>query len=252
MATIVPKECLPETHFEKQVLPEQNFFDKIYSYFKYSPTSKTCLEYSEAIMINDFIKVTLTEVISYTIIQTVRPFVTSSGELFNEFYVGLAKDLSFYQYIPLFAFFSVVLIVVVVLVLVLCFCGEFSFFGLKLKKGTNLKVKEEEIEKKIMLQLMSNLVGKVPALKVGDLSVEGVTKSIKSSQELTFQEMKALKARIDLLTSTDKPAAITDGECHKINSKDNMEESNSVEHEAEMLGRSYDSDDTMSVNSQDD
>lgn len=240
LAEFVPQECLPENYLGKK--EPTGFFDNIKSFFKYSPSSKACLEYQEAIMINEFIKVTPQEVVTYTILQTIRPFITATGEFMNEFYVGLAKDLSFYQYIPLFAFFSVVLVLVVVLVLILCFCGEFSFFGIKLKKSERPKVSEKDIEEKVMLKLKANLVKKVPELEIKTLTIEGIASSIKASQDKSLQEIDELKSQ---LYSTNKPAAITDG---SSTSKGHDDSERSV---TEMLGCSYDSEGTI-ASSEDD
>ena len=94
LAEFVPSECLPENYLGKTEPKE--FFDQVKSFFKYSPSSKACMEYQEAIMINEFIKVTPQEVLTYTVLQTIRPFITATGEFMNEFYVGLAKDSSNY------------------------------------------------------------------------------------------------------------------------------------------------------------
>lgn len=66
--------------------------------------------------------------------ESVRPLAVTFGELINEFYSSLTKDLSFYQYVPLMILVTVVLVpfslYFLSLISLLLFNYEFNFFHL--------------------------------------------------------------------------------------------------------------------------
>ncbi len=71
LSTKIPEECL--SHDDKK--QEQNgFFTSIKGYFKYSPTSKVCLDYAEAVMIDSVYQISIIEVIIWSVCSSYFTF----------------------------------------------------------------------------------------------------------------------------------------------------------------------------------
>jgi hypothetical protein len=155
----VPAECFLST-VDPQKTNDDSFLksigEKFNSLFKHKATSEKCLEYYEALRIDRAPSNILMEAFVYTITETMRPLVVSSGQFINNFYGALAKDLSFYQSIPLLAVFTIIFVpfsmFLFSLLSLLLFNYEFNFFHLvsfkKSHKATNdnEKIKEESVK----------------------------------------------------------------------------------------------------------
>ena len=76
MASKIPEECLGISKEKKE-----GFFQNLKGYFEYSPNSKLCLDYAEAVMIDSVYQISIVEVIS--LLNSITP--TMSDDIFLRF-----------------------------------------------------------------------------------------------------------------------------------------------------------------------
>ena len=168
---MIPEECLLNNdELNNKQEDKSGMFKSIFKMVKkqfgYSPTSRKCLEYQEAVYITGK-QINYMETIVFTVSESVRPLAITFGEFINEFYSALTKDLSFYQYMPLIALVTVVLVpfslYFLSLISLLLFNYEFNFFHLiSFRKNVqqqqpvvpNPSLEALENQKKEMLKLL--------------------------------------------------------------------------------------------------
>lgn len=155
----IPEECYGTSVTLAKDEKNANIFSKtmthLKGYFKLKPTSKVCLEFQEALLI-DGKHANFIETIIFTITEAIRPISILFGESINLFYSSLTKNLSFYQYMPLMGVVTVVMIPLLVymmsLLSLIIFGYEFNFFHLiSLKKSSK---NSESISKEEVLKLL--------------------------------------------------------------------------------------------------
>lgn len=161
----IPEECFGSNFpFEKEVKNTNIFvstMSHITGYFKVKPSSQVCLEFQEALLL-DAKQANFIETIIYTITESVRPISILFGESINLFYSSLTKNLSFYQYVPLMAVVTIVMVPLlfyVISLFSLVFFGyEFNFFHLiSFKKSSHQPNAESLAQQSELLKILAVL-----------------------------------------------------------------------------------------------
>lgn len=198
----IPDECFGSSmQLSKEEENNQDIFSSTMSqlkgYFKLKPTSQVCLEYQEALLL-DGKYANFMETIIYTITESIRPVSVLFGESINLFYSSLTKNLSFYQYMPLMAGVTVVIVPIAIymmsLLSLVIFGYEFNFFHLiSFKKSASAEKTNEIAQQTELLKILSVLK------KENEIIANNMIQS-RCQTEQQHQAIKALPQTFDRLT----------------------------------------------------
>lgn len=167
----IPDECFGSVNSPNKENDQKNknIFSNAMShfknYFRVKPTSQVCLEFQEALLLDNK-HANFIETIIFTITESIRPISVLLGESINLFYSSLTKNLSFYQYMPLMGVVTVILVPLLVymmsLLSLILFGYEFNFFHLislkKSDKGAELAQQEEFLKALSLLRKENEMI----------------------------------------------------------------------------------------------
>ncbi len=140
------------------------------------------------------------KVISFTVIQAIRPVFISTGEFINQFYVGLSKDLNMVQSAILSVFISTFGFFLIVFLSIVLVCNEVNIlhlFTIKKNRGER-PTNESELRTRLTNEIINQLAVELPSefkilKKIEHPSVEDLKDSFKLYMKVKEDEIKTTK-----------------------------------------------------------